>query len=85
MAQAQLAGACTTRICCPVVDSAVTACPDAPVSVIAGAPVGDVPTGAIDTWNEGPATGAGVHRKAQPMFQPAWVMVNAGLFQSPWD
>jgi hypothetical protein len=41
------------RICCPIVDSAVTDCPDGAVSFTAGVnPVLDaVPTGAANTWN----------------------------------
>ena len=84
-AQVQLAGACTTSICAPRLDCAVTDCPDGPVSLTAGVPVGDDPTGVTNTWNDDPAAGAGAHLKAQPMFQPAAVVVNAGLFQLPWS
>jgi hypothetical protein len=38
-----------------------------------------------NTWNEVPAVGAGVHWKAQPMFQPGAVIVKAGLVQLPSD
>ncbi len=68
-----------------MVDSVLTAWPDAPVSLMAGAPVGDEPAAATDTWKEGPAVGAGVQRKAHPMFQPDAVTVKAGLVQLPWD
>ncbi len=59
--QVQLAGACTTNVCAPRVDCAVTDCPDGPVSLIAGVPVGDDPPGVTNTWNDGPAAGAGAH------------------------
>ena len=84
-AQVQLAGACTTKVCAPRVDCAVTDCPDGPVWLIAGVPVGDDPTGVTNTWNDGPPAGAGAHRNAQPMFQPAAVVVNVGLVQLPWS
>lgn len=83
IAQVQLAGACTTSVCAPSVDCAVTDCPDGPVSLIAGVPVEDDPAGVTNTWKEGPAAGAGAHLNAQPMFQPATVVVNAGLVQLP--
>lgn len=82
-AHVQLAGACTTSVCAPVLDCAVTDCPDGPVSLIAGVPVGDEPTGVTNTWNEGPDAGAGVHWNAQPMFQLGAVIVKAGLVQFP--
>jgi hypothetical protein len=81
--QVQPVGACTTKVCAPRVDCAVTDCPDAPVSLSAGVPVGDDPTGVTDTWNDGPAAGAGAQLNAQPMFQLATVVVNAGLVQLP--
>jgi hypothetical protein len=81
--QVQLAGACTTNVCAPSMDCAVTDCPEAPVRLIAGVPVGDDPTGVTDTWNDGPPAGAGVQLNAQPMFQLAAVVVNAGLVQLP--
>jgi hypothetical protein len=84
-AHTQVVGACTTRICSPTVDSVLTACPEAPVSLIAGALIGEEPAGAIDTWKDGVAVGAGVQRKAHPMFQPAAVTVKAELVQLPCD
>jgi hypothetical protein len=81
--QVQPAGACTTRVCAPTVVCAETDCPDAPVSLIAGLPAGDDPTGDTDTWNDGPEAGAGVQLNAQPIFQLAAVVVNAGLVQFP--
>ena len=81
--QVQLAGACTTNVCAPSMDWAVTDCPEAPVWLIAGVPVGDDPSGVTDTSNDGPPAGAGVQLKAQPMFQLAAVVVNAGLVQLP--
>jgi len=83
--QMQPAGACTTNVCAPSEDCAVTDCPDGPVSLIAGVPVGADPAGVTNTWNDGPEAGAGVHRNAQPMFQPATVVVNVGLVQLPWS
>jgi hypothetical protein len=62
----------------------VTDCPEAPVWLIAGVPVADDPTGVTDTWNDGPPAGAGVQLNAQPMFQLAAVVVNAGLVQLPF-
>jgi hypothetical protein len=38
-----------------------------------------------NTWNEVPVVGAGVHWKAQPIFQAGAVMVKAGLVQFPWS
>jgi hypothetical protein len=67
------------------VDCAVTDCPVAPVSLIAGVPPGDDPVGVTNTWNDAPAAGAGTHLNAQPMFQPATVVVNTGLVQFPWS
>jgi len=82
--QTQDAGACTTSVCAPRLDCAVTDCPDGPVSLIAGVPVGaDDPAGVTNTWNEGPEAGAGAQRKAQPTFHPATVVVNDGLVQLP--
>src|SRR5271169_2069634 len=81
----QLAKACTTSVCAPSADCAVTDCPDGPVSLIAGVPVGDDPTGVTNTWKDGPAAGAGAHLNAQPMFQLVTVVVNAGLVQLPWS
>jgi hypothetical protein len=63
----------------------VTDCPDGPVSLIAGVPLGDEPAGVTNTWNDGPPAGAGTHLNAQPMFQPAAVVVNVGLVQLPWS
>ena len=83
MAQVQLAGACTTNVCAPRLDCAVTDCPDDPVSLIAGVPVGDDPAGVTNTWNDGPEADAGAHLNAQPMFQPAAVVVKVGLVQLP--
>jgi hypothetical protein len=51
--------------------------------VIAGVPVGDPPFRVTKTSNDGPEAGAGVQLNAQPMFQPAAVVVNAGLVQFP--
>lgn len=85
-AQVQLAGACTTSVCAPSEDCAVTDCPDGPVSLIAGVPVGDDdPAGVTKTWKDVPAAGAGLQLNAQPMFHPATVVVNAGLVQLPWS
>jgi hypothetical protein len=83
--QVQPAGACTTSVCAPRLDCAVTDCPDGPVSLIAGVPLGGDPAGVTDTWNEGPAAGAGAHLNAQPMFHGAAVVVKAGLVQLPWS
>jgi hypothetical protein len=82
-AQVQVAGACTTNICAPSEDCDVTDCPDGPVSLIAGVPLGDDPADVTNTWNEGPPAGAGTHLNAQPIFQPAAVVVNVGLVQLP--
>ena len=49
IAQTHVDGAWTTKICFPTVDSALTDCPDAPVSVIVGAPDGEAPAEATDT------------------------------------
>ena len=38
-----------------------------------------------NTWNEVPLVGAGVHWKAQPIFQAGAVIVKAGLVQFPWS
>jgi hypothetical protein len=83
--QVQLAEAWTTKVCAPREDCEVIDCPDGPVWLTAGVPVGDDPTGVTNTWNEGPEAGAGAHLKAQPMFQPAAVVVNVGLVQLPWS
>jgi hypothetical protein len=48
-AQVQVAGACTTNVCAPRLVCAVTDCPDGPVSLIAGVPVGDDPAGVTNT------------------------------------
>lgn len=61
----------------------VTDWPDGPVSLMAGVPEGEPPTGVTKTSNDGPEAGAGVHLKAQPTFQPDVVVVNAGLVQLP--
>lgn len=48
--QVQVAGACTTKVCDPMLDCAVTDCPDDPDSLIAGVPVGDDdPAGVTNT------------------------------------
>ncbi len=83
--QVQEAGACTTSVCAPRVDSAVTDCPDGPVSLMAADPLGADPLGVTNTWNEEPAAGAGAHLNAHPMFHPAAVVVNGGLVQFPWS
>ena len=41
------------------------------------------PAGVTVTWKDGPEAGAGAQLKAQPMFQLAAVVVNAGLVQLP--
>ncbi len=82
-AQVQLADACTIKFWDPRLDWDVTDCPDGPVSPIAGVPVGDFPFGVTNTWNDGPDAGAGVQLYAQPMFQPAAVVVKVGLVQLP--
>jgi hypothetical protein len=81
--QVQPLGAWTTNVCAPTVDCDVTDCPVAPVSLIAGVPEAEDPTGVTETWNEGPEAGAGAQLKAQPMFHPGTVVVNAGLVQLP--
>ena len=83
--QVQLAGACTTSVCAPVLVCAVTDCPDGPISLIAGVPVGGDPAGVTNTWNDGPAAGAGAHLNAQPIFHEAAVVVNDVLVQLPWS
>jgi hypothetical protein len=85
MAQTQLAGASTVRICCPTVDCVETAWPDAPVSAMAGSPVGALPDGLTEIWNEGPVGGGDEHWNAQPMFHGAAEIANTGLVQLPWD
>ena len=82
-AQVQVAGASTTSVCAPRVVAEVTDCPDAPVSLTAAVPLGDDPTGVTNTWKDGPEAGAGTHLNAQPMFQPAAVVVKVGLVQFP--
>lgn len=52
---------------------------------MAGVAPGDEPAGVTNTSNDGPEAGAGVHLKAQPMFQPAAVVVKDGLVQFPWS
>jgi hypothetical protein len=47
--QAQPAGACTTSVCAPRLDCAVTDCPDGPDWVIAGVPLGGDPVGVTNT------------------------------------
>jgi hypothetical protein len=47
--QVHVAGACTTNVCAPRVDWVVTDCPCAPVSLIAGVPLGDDPTEVTNT------------------------------------
>jgi len=83
--QVQEAGACTTNVCDPRLDCAVTDCPDAPVSLIAGVPDAGDPAFVTSTWNDGPAAGAGAHLNAQPMFHEAAVIVNGVLVQLPWS
>jgi len=61
----------------------VTDCPDGPVPVIAGVPLGEDPAGVTNIWNEGPEAGTGAHLNAQPTFQPAAVVVKVGLVQLP--
>jgi hypothetical protein len=82
--QVQDAGACTMSVCAPRLEAAVTDCPDAPVSLIAGVPEAAEPAGTANTWNDGPAAGAGAHAKAHPMFQGAAVVVNDVLVQLPF-
>src|SRR5580698_8441551 len=86
MTQVHDAVVCTTSSCAPRLDWGVTDCPDAPVSLIAAVPVGDAddPAGVTNTWNEGPAAGAGAQLNAQPMFHGATVVVNAVLVQFPF-
>lgn len=81
--QVQAAGACTTSVCAPMLDCDVTDCPDGPVSLIAAVPLGDDPAGVTNTWNDGPAAGAGEHLNAQPMFHEATVVVKGVLVQLP--
>ena len=81
--QVQFVGACTTNVCAPRLVCAVTDCPDAPVWLMAGVAAGVDPAGVTNTWNDGPPAGAGVQLNAQPMFQPAAVVVNVGLVQFP--
>jgi hypothetical protein len=81
--QVQEAGACTTRVCAPTLDCEVTDCPDGPVSLMAGVPEACDPAGVTNTWRDGPAAGAGEHRKAQPRLQEAAVVVNGVLVQLP--
>jgi hypothetical protein len=83
--QVHVAVDCTTSVCAPRLDCGVTDCPDAPVSLIAGVPVGDDPAGTTKTWNDGPVAGAGAHSKAQPIFHGATVVVNEVLVQFPWS
>ena len=52
---------------------------------MAGVEPGDEPAGVTNTSKDGPEAGAGVHLKAQPMFQPAAVVVKDGLVQFPWS
>lgn len=59
--QVQPAGAFTTNVCEPRLDCDVTDCPDAPVPLTAGVPVGDDPAGVTNTSNDGPDAGAGEH------------------------
>jgi hypothetical protein len=80
----QEADVCTTSVCAPRLDCAVTDCPDDPVWLIAGVPEGADPAGVTNTWNDGPAAGAGAQSKAQPIFQGAAVVVNVVLVQLPF-
>jgi hypothetical protein len=52
---------------------------------MAAAPPGATPAAVTNTSNEVPDVGAGVHWKAQPIFQAGAVMVKAGLVQFPWS
>jgi len=52
---------------------------------MAGVPEAGDPAFVTNTWNDGPAAGAGAHRKAQPMFHEAAVIVNGVLVQLPWS
>jgi hypothetical protein len=81
--QVQVAGACTTSVCDPRPDCAVTDCPEAPVSLIAGVPEGADPADVTNTCKDGPEAGAGTQLNAQPMFHGAAVVVNAVLVQLP--
>jgi hypothetical protein len=72
-------------VCCPVLVSAVTACPDAPVSLMAAAEPADCPAGVTKTSKEVPEAGVAEHWKAQPMFQLGAVIVKSGLVQFPDD
>lgn len=84
-AHEQVAGATMSRVCCPVLVCAVTACPDAPVSLMAAAEPADCPAGVTKTSKEVPEAGVVEHWKAQPIFQLADVIVKAGLVQFPDD
>ena len=53
------------------------------MDVTAGVEPAAAPELTTKIWNEGPPVGAGVHWKAQPMFQVPPAMVNAGLVQLP--
>jgi hypothetical protein len=83
--QVQAAVDCTTSVCAPRLDCVVTDWPDGPVSLIAGVPLGGDPAGVMNTWNDGPAAGAGAHLNAQPMLHGAAVVVNEVLVQLPWS
>ena len=84
-AQRQLDDAFTSSSWLPVESTAVTEFPDAAVSDTAGLAPGFEPVGNANTWNAGPATGAGVHWYAQPIFHGALAVVKGVLIQVPCD
>ena len=69
----------------PVLVCDVTDWPDPPFCVTAAVAPGVPPAGTTKTWKLGPDAGAGVQRKAQPMFQGAEATVKGVLVQEPWD
>jgi hypothetical protein len=79
----QLLGAWTISSWLPVPVCVVTDCPEAPLSLTAGVLPGEPPAGTTKTWNAAPAVGAGVHRKAQPIFHWPLPTVNGVLVQAP--
>jgi len=81
----QALGAFTTSSWLPVVACAVTDCPEPPFSFTAAVEPGVPPAGTTNTWKLGPDTGAGVQRKAQPMFHDPPVILNGVLVHEPWD
>jgi hypothetical protein len=66
-----------------VLVSGVTDWPEAAELVTAGVEPGVPPAVTTKIWKVGGVAGAGVHWKAQPMFQVPPAMVNAGLVQLP--